>query len=226
MKINRSDRPYAVIIALFIVLSLGAGIYGASARGAAASRSGGAGAESTDNGPLLNRQVFHTRTEISSEIIKDSLTKMGFLVTAKYFFKDVTTTSKVSSIGNFDVGFTRANLVFSYEGYVPAGIDFSETGVTVNPETKTVILDIPEAEIMDVFIDPESFEVLDERENIFNKFKVEDYNNGLKDLEEHARGTAVERGLLDEAQKNAEIMILNFVSGFTDDAGYRAEIRH
>jgi len=138
----------------------------------------------------------------------------------------VTTTSKVSSIGKFDVGFTRANMVFSYEGYVPAGIDFSKIGVTVNPETKMVLLEIPEAEIMDVFIDPESFEVLDERENIFNKFKLEDYNNGLKDLENTARTSAVERGLLDEAQKNAEIIILNFVSGFTDDAGYRVEVRH
>lgn len=226
MKINRSDRPYAVVIALCILLSLGAGIYGVSARSASVSRSSGAGAESTENGPLLNRQVFRTRTEVSSEIIKDGLTKMGFLVTAKYFFKDVTTTSKVSSIGKFDVGFTRANMVFSYEGYVPAGIDFSKIGVTVNPETKMVLLEIPEAEIMDVFIDPESFEVLDERENIFNKFKLEDYNNGLKDLENTARTSAVERGLLDEAQKNAEIIILNFVSGFTDDAGYRVEVRH
>ncbi len=225
MEDKRWRRVYIGIIAVcavFCLIMVGwwSGNRGAEKKDAVRTEEAAGAGE----GSFLNKQLFKTTTEVDSEVIEDGLSKMGFLVTAKYFFKDVTTSTKVSSLGKLDLGFTRANLVFSYEGYVPAGIDFTRIAVETDKDSKTVRVKVPHAEIMDVFIDPESFEKLDEKENIFNKFQVEDYNDGLLDLENTCREKAVERGLLKEADTNAEALIRNFAAGFTEEAGYQVRV--
>ena len=225
MRNMKKNQIYVGIIAACLLLSVV--FLGYRLAGRSAEETGTHGAEVTaDSGEesFLHKQIFHTETTIDSDIIEDGLTGMGFLVTAKYFFKDVTTSTKVSSLGKLDLGFTRANLVFSYEGYVPAGIDFTQIAVTADHDKKTIRVIAPHAEIMDVFIDTESFEKLDEKENIFNKFKVEDYNDSLMDLENAARQKAEERGLLQEAETNAEALIRNFAVELTAESGYQVKV--
>lgn len=225
MKEIKKDRIYLGIIAASLLLCLVfLGYRMANKPEAKAPKTGAGVTAETGEESFLNKKIFTTETTIDSEVIEDGLTKMGFLITAKYFFKDVTTSTKVSSLGKLDLGFTRANLVFSYEGYVPAGIDFTKIKVDADNAKKTILVTVPHAEIMDVFIDPESFEKLDEKENIFNKFHVEDYNNSVKELEGTCREKAEERGLLKEADTNAEALIRNFAASFTEEAGYQVRV--
>ena len=88
-----------------------------------------------------------------------------------------------------------------------------------------ITVSIPEAELQDVVIEHDSFELLDEDKNIFNKFEVSDLNDSLVELEESNLERAEELGLLEEANSNAELIITNFVNSITDGTGYKLNIQ-
>lgn len=173
----------------------------------------------------VNKKIIHTESQIDTEVIEEGLTNMGFLITSKYYFTDTTTTSKVTSIGSITLGFTKANMIVKYSGYVPAGIDFTKVAVSVDDDNKIITVSIPEAELQDVVIDHDSFELLDEDKNIFNKFEVSDLNDSLVELEESNLKRAKELGILEEANSNAELIITNFVNSITDGTGYKLNIQ-
>ncbi len=224
---KKENIKYCVIIGILCIATIVAIIVGVRSRGQAAdgTSSHAVSASGTSSQELVKKTVFETKEKIDTQIIEDGLTEMGFLVTSKYYFTEVTSTSKVTSLWNIDLGFTKANMVISYEGYVPAGVDFTKITVSADDDAQVITVDIPDAELMDAYIDPDSFQKLDESENIFNKFSVSDYNDALKDLESVSLEKAQERGLLSEAQKNAETLIRNFVESLTVDSGYTIEIR-
>lgn len=183
------------------------------------------GSSNTTKTEYVNKKIIHTESQIDTEVIEEGLTNMGFLITSKYYFTDTTTTSKVTSIGDITLGFTKANMIVKYSGYVPAGIDFTKVTVSVDDDSKTITVTIPEAELQDVVIDHDSFELLDEDKNIFNKFEVSDLNDSLVELEESNLERAEELGLLEEANSNAELIITNFVNSITDGTGYKLNIQ-
>jgi len=183
------------------------------------------GSSNTTKTEYVNKKIIHTESQIDTEVIEEGLTNMGFLITSKYYFTDTTTTSKVTSIGSITLGFTKANMIVKYSGYVPAGIDFTKVTVSVDDDSKTITVTIPEAELQDVVIDHDSFELLDEDKNIFNKFEVSDLNDSLVELEESNLERAEELGILEEANSNAELIITNFVNSITDGTGYKLSIQ-
>lgn len=183
------------------------------------------GSSNTTKTEYVNKKIIHTESQIDTEVIEEGLTNMGFLITSKYYFTDTTTTSKVTSIGSITLGFTKANMIVKYSGYVPAGIDFTKVTVSVDDDSKTITVTIPEAELQDVIIDHDSFELLDEDKNIFNKFEVSDLNDSLVELEESNLERAEELGILEEANSNAELIITNFVNSITDGTGYKLSIQ-
>ena len=183
------------------------------------------GSSNTTKTEYVNKKIIHTESQIDTEVIEEGLTNMGFLITSKYYFTDTTTTSKVTSIGSITLGFTKANMIVKYSGYVPAGIDFTKVTVSVDDDSKTITVTIPEAELQDVVIDHDSFELLDEDKNIFNKFEVSDLNDSLVELEESNLERAEELGILEEANSNAELIITNFVNSITEGTGYKLSIQ-
>ncbi len=118
------------------------------------------GSSNTTKTEYVNKKIIHTESQIDTEVIEEGLTNMGFLITSKYYFTDTTTTSKVTSIGSITLGFTKANMIVKYSGYVPAGIDFTKVAVSVDDDNKIITVSIPEAELQDVVIDHDSFELL------------------------------------------------------------------
>jgi hypothetical protein len=85
---------------------------------------------------------------------------------------------------------------------------------------KEIIVRLPAAEIRYLDIDPESFVLYSEKEGIGNKISMNDYNDSLIELEKNAEKKAIERGLLDRADENAEKVIANFISSLVDTAEY------
>ena len=81
----------------------------------------------------------------------------------------------------------------------------------VSAANKEIIVCVPEAEILSHEIDNESIETLDEKNGLFNPIKVEDvreFDGISKDAMEQR---AVENGLLEKAQENAESIIYKLI---------------
>ena len=165
-------------------------------------------------------KVVEVEKEITSEILRDGLREMGMLITEEYYFTEVVSFSSIKKLFNIELGITSSSYLATYDGVVTAGIDFTGIGVEKDDAAGTVTVTLPPAQVLNVDIDPESFELHSEKTGLGNPISVEDFNASLVELEKSASAKAVERGLLDKADANARTVIRNFISGMIDTSRY------
>ena len=91
------------------------------------------------------------------------------------------------------------------------GVDMSRVEIKVNEATKTITIAVPDAEIFYHDVDEESFEVLDEKNNIFNPISAVDVNEFNKKYEQQVFKKIEERRLLEDAYNNAMATIKNIL---------------
>ena len=161
----------------------------------------------------------NVKVKITSSMIRESLGDMGTLVTADYSCTQVETYSKTKTL--FYVYDSNTSFVYSYDGVVYAGVDFTKIKVERNDVNKQIIIEVPDADITSVEIDYDSFKVYSEKQGIFNPLKIEDYNDAQKSFDEKARTLAKEKGIIKKAEDNAKTIIETFVySLMEDEEGY------
>lgn len=160
-------------------------------------------------------KLVEVEKTITAGMIEDGIRNMGVLITGEYYFTEAVSFSSIKKLLNtgIELPFTESAYLASYDGVVTAGIDFEAVRVEKTDENRSVTVYIPAAEIRNVDIDPNSFRLYSEKSGIGNPFSVGDFNRSLVELEDNARTRATERGLLEQADKNAEQIIRNFVSG-------------
>lgn len=171
--------------------------------------------------PTPNNTTEHI---ISAELIEDSLKDMGFLITQEYDCTALLNNSKVKSLLGFDLPFTESSYLISYDATVEAGIDFTIISVDVDEEMKEVIIHLPDAQIQNIVIDPNSFIKYEEKDGLGTKMTITDYNDSLQQFESTVTTKAIEKGLLEKAYSNAQALITNFVRNFIKDTDYRLMI--
>lgn len=171
-------------------------------------------------------KIVEVEKEITAETIEDGLQDMGVLLTEEYYFTEVVSFSSIKKFFSTDIKlpFTESAYLASYSGVVTAGIDFSSVTVEKDDEAKRITVHIPKAEIQNIDIDPNSFELYSEKVGIGNPVSAEDFNNSLIELENTASEEATERGILDRADENAKTLIENFIGGLVDRGVYSLEI--
>lgn len=170
--------------------------------------------------------------EITAEIIEDGLRSMGTLITQEYYFTEVgdyesTKTWSTKIFGkeiSGKVWGSDSKFCIQYDGTVSAGVDFSAVTVTRDADKKLVTVALPKAAVYNVSIDFDSFRLLGEKESLLNKTSVADYNNVLKELQSNATVKAKERGLLEQADKNAALTVKNFAVSLIGDTGYTVKV--
>ena len=166
------------------------------------------------------KKILDTEREILVKNMEEGIRDMGLLVTEEYYFTDTVTQSKVKTLFSIPLGFTETAYVATYDGVVTAGIDFEGIGIELDLEGRAVTVRMPEAEIQNVDIDPNSFVLYSEKNGLGNPLSVSDFNDALVELEDKARTRALERGLLEKAGENARRVVVNFIGGFLDLALY------
>lgn len=165
-----------------------------------------------------------TKTVITGEIMQEKLRDIGELVTEEYTYTEVGTYDSSKSVQLFgygvDIPLTQSKFIYSYDGTIKAGIDFTRITVEKNEETRQVTVTLPKAVILSSELDEDSFELYDERNNIFNPFSVSDVNATNRTLKTSAEQKAVAKGLLTRADANAKALVLGFLKSTYDLDGY------
>ena len=156
------------------------------------------------------------------EIIQDGLNDMGFLVTQEYYFTQLEKYTKSKNIAFFT---SESSFTYSYDGVVEAGVDFTDIELSTDEENKIIYVSIPDAEIHSITIDENSFKKYNEDSSFWNPIKIEDFNTAQSEFKENAKDKALERGVLDKADKQAKIVISNFVEKLVDVSEYTIEYR-
>ena len=166
-----------------------------------------------------------TEKVITAEVIQDGLNDMGFLLTGEYYFTEVVSFSSIKKLLGIEWKFTESSFLASYDGVVEAGIDCSKITVEKDEEARTILVSLPKAEARPANIDPNSLVVYSEKEGTGNHISITDYNKSLIELENAAEQKAIDRGLLEKADANAQTLIRSFVGGLVDLTEYQLTIR-
>ncbi len=176
------------------------------------------GFKRTESSEAKNTIVTEERV-ITSEILSSSLSDIGELATEEYFFKEAEQFDDVKKIKGIKIPFTQKKYLITYEGSIKAGIDFTDVKVEKDDLKKLIVITLPAAQILSAEVDFDSLEVYEEKSAAFNKLKVEDVNDGLIELVDNAKATAIEKGILERANKGACTLIKDFLKntyGLTD----------
>lgn len=153
--------------------------------------------------------------EIVQKIISSSVTEISELATAEYVFTNAARFTNTKHIAVLPDSWTQKSFIQKWDGTIKAGVDLKDVEVTV--KNKTITITLPYAKILSYEIDKDSVEILDEKNNVFNRITVKDKVNFDRETRYSMEARAVENGLLTKAQKNAENTILTFLSSSIKD---------
>lgn len=168
---------------------------------------------------------FGSKREISSRTVDFGLKNIGKLVTQAGFFTNVQVISDAREIFGVTVPFTQSKYIYSYDGVVEAGINFENVTLQTNPDSNTVIVELPEVEIITNEVFDDSLEIYDESKSIFTPLDLNKVNLSRISLKEEVLEKAVANGILDSACKNAEVLISNFLASIPELQEYTVEFK-
>lgn len=160
--------------------------------------------------------------EITSSLIYNKLVSAKELTTLKYHYTNMGHFENQNTFYGYKVPFTSKEFIVSYEGLINAGIDLNKMKVDVGD--KSIEVRIPAAEILSHEIYEDSLKVYDERESIFNRIDIEDYNDFSKDQKSEIKKKAIKKGLLKEADEESKRAIEEILMGDTILSKYDIKI--
>lgn len=170
---------------------------------------------------IIAAMLIQTRkNQVESRTVAFGLKDMGELVTQAGYFTNVQSSTSTRQLFGMDIPFTTSKYIYSYDGVVKAGLDFSKIEVQVDDANRIVTVLLPEIEVLDVNIDNDSLKIYDESQSIFTPLHISDVNEAQIELKEQVRQTAIDNGILEEAEKNARTIISGFLSGTMDLKNY------
>ncbi|WP_288813515.1 DUF4230 domain-containing protein [uncultured Corynebacterium sp.] len=167
---------------------------------------------------------------ITSNTIKNSFESIAELSVEEYNFTNIGKFNEDNSeILGIGVPLTGKNFLITYDGTVKAGIrDINKVDVDVDDSTRTITVDIPDTEVLESSIDPNSIEQYDQSFNPLNQLEVKDTAEFLSSEESKAEQTAVDSGLLDRAENRSRELFTQQVQALAKGSNledYKIEVK-
>lgn len=156
------------------------------------------------------KSLVTKETSILSDTVEEQVSKILELSTVKYNYTNVVSYKDNKKFNEMNIPFTNKGFLIKYSGYIKAGVDLETVEVNVKDKKNVeIVLDKPK--VFDNVINEEDVYVYDERESIFNQLKIEDLYDVLVKEKKNMEEEVINKGLLNEAQKNAEEILNSFL---------------
>ncbi len=147
-------------------------------------------------------------------------------VTAKGLMERIEDSAELTVAKNYYTGIVRFDegtiplinkngFTMKYEAVIDAGFDLDAVEIDVNDAQ--VLIQVPAAVIQTVTIDPDSLEFYDNKFSIIKSDRKEATKQALIEAEKDATEHAAAKGLLDEANKRAEVLFRGILAGSVGD---------
>lgn len=211
MACKKKLRSLGVVVILLLMTFVVAGFYGRNAAKQRFDRDRQSWEEQQAEYLDRIKELEETATvadSVNPKIIMDKISsEMGGiseLATVEYLFTDAAKFSDSKQIKNWNIPFTEKSFTAKWNGRIKAGVKLEQVGVELIEEEKKLVITMPAAEVLSYEVDQESVEVLDESSNVFNPISVRDKIKFDEATENAMKERAIENGLLDQAQKNAQ----------------------
>ena len=172
-----------------------------------------------------NHQPVISKTDplVIQKEIEGKMQEISDLATYKYAYTNTASQESNLKIKNWSVPFTTKRFLVRYDGEIKAGVDLSKVSVSVTDNV--IVITLPKATILSHEIDENSLEILDETKNIFNRIQIEDYNSFQAEQKKICEQYALERGLLQKADENAQKVITEMIHTVPDAQDYTVLFR-
>lgn len=152
------------------------------------------------------------------------MANIGKLCTAEYRYTHVERVDSSRELKGYKIPFTTTSFIYSYDGAIMVGIDFTKIKIDKNDRTKVIAVTLPEVELISSEVDQDSFELYDEKNNIFNPITVTDVVDSFADLKNSEEDKAKKEGLFDKARENAATLVESFMRSSYDIGGYVVKV--
>lgn len=106
---------------------------------------------------------------------------------------------------------TKNSFSMKYEAEIDAGFRLEE--VTIDVTDNAVTVTVPPAEILSINIDPDSLEFYDNKTSLFKTDRKEATKQALQIAQQDAEQNATRKGLLEVADKRAEVIFKGILDG-------------
>ena len=221
---RKRDRILIVAGAFLILLAVIIGVTSMARQETATDPKGKNERESAASASTGEGKIFLKDITLSGETIQSGLREIGKLCTAEYDFTHVETFESQKDLFGLKIPGTKASYVYSYDGTIMAGVDFTRISVEKDDAKMRITIHFPKVENISSEIDMDSFTLYGEKKSIFNPFEVEDFALTQSDMIRVELDKAVEDGILDRAAENAEQILINFLTGTFDLDRYEIRV--
>lgn len=221
---RKRDRILIGAGAILILLAVIIGVTWMARQETATDPKGKNERESATSASTGEGKIFLKDITLSGETIQSGLREIGKLCTAEYDFTHVETFESQKDLFGLKIPGTKASYVYSYDGTIMAGVDFTRISVEKDDAKMRITIHFPKVEIISSEIDMDSFTLYGEKKSIFNPFEVEDFALTQSDMIRMELEKAVEDGILDRAAENAEQILINFLTGTFDLDRYEIRV--
>lgn len=198
----KSIRPVKTVKLLIVGILLGAVLLGG---GWLLGRTSGGGSQKQE--------------ELSAIVLQNQISSMSELAVVTYTYTELGQYESSKEFYGVKMPFTTNHFLLTFDGVIKAGIDMTEVIVDVDQDAKVVTVKLPDAKILSHEIDEDSVKIYDEKTSIFNPFTVEDYTSFYADQKKTVEEKAREKGLLTEAQTQAENAVRQLLEPVLNAAG-------
>ena len=158
--------------------------------------------------------------EISLDVLNTEIKEIGELATTEYLYTNAAKFTDSKQIKNWNIPFTEKSFVIKWDGVIKAGIDVEQITTKLDETNNVLTVVLPTTKILSHDTKEDSVEILVESSGLFNSISLEDKiqfdAETVKEMEERA----IQNGLLEKAQKNAEAVIFNLLCTNPDIVGH------
>ena len=165
---------------------------------------------------LLMRMTTPT-VRLDTTTITSQLVKCQDLVTAKLEYRGLVTYEE----GDID-WINKKGFTMVYDAEVAAGVDLSHAKVAV--EGRDVTIELPQATLSSISIDPDSLQFYDEKLSLFNWQNRADTKEALKLAKKDAKAKVDTSKLIENADEQAKSAVETLYEPFQGEDGYNVKV--
>lgn len=151
------------------------------------------------------------------------------MATIETTYHNVAKSTKTAAEGFAHIGEKDREFWIEYEGVVKIGVDMSK--ININIKGDTIKIEMPQAEVLEVYIDYTSFDkdsFISSDDSWFNKNKItaQDQTEAINKAQQKIKkATQEDKQLLLKARTRAEEMIKSYINQISDISGKKYTIK-
>lgn len=153
---------------------------------------------------------------ITSDTVNEQLNSLGELVTVEYLYTNADKYENRNQVSvhkwNINLPFTTKSFLLAYDGRIKAGVNLKDVQIDVDENAHKITVVLPKSEITSHEIFEDNIRVFDEKDSVFNKITIENYNDFVASQKDGMEQRAIDMGLLSSADENAKTVVHSFLS--------------